>query len=119
LQALQVSDHRRGRIALGQHLQRVWMQQDEEKGWLSPKTGEAIRQSMSMGAHAMTTGNQDTHPYQGVFDAAKSKGVDYQKADPKDVMDAAWEASPTDAMGEMLDAMSKSLGIPPPWERKK
>jgi len=95
------------------------VQQDEEKGWLSPKTGEAIRQSMSMGAHAMTTGNQDTHPYQGVFDAAKSKGVDYQKADPKDVMDAAWEASPTDAMGEMLDAMSKSLGIPPPWERKK
>lgn len=77
--------------------------------------------SMDMRANAMSGGGNgpDAHPFQPLFDAAKTKGIDHTKASPQEVIDAAWDASPTDQMGEMIDEIAKQMNLTPPWERKK
>lgn len=48
--------------------------------------------------------------------AAQSKGIDLERAKPQDVIDAAWDASPTDRMGEAIEFIAKRHGLRLPWE---
>jgi hypothetical protein len=48
--------------------------------------------------------------------AAQSKGIDLERAKPQEVLDAAWNASPSDRMGEAIEFIAKRHGLRLPWE---
>ena len=104
------------------HIQQLVRFADGKDGFTKNMMQGVVDAATFVKANAMSPQSgkpNETHPYQEVFDAAKAKGIDYKKATPEDVMAAAWESNPSDSMGVMLDAMAKSLGIPPPWEKAK
>lgn len=103
------------------HVQQLVRFADTDKEKLGGNLVQGIMQAVDTKANAMSgSGNgPDAHPFQPLFDAAKTKGVDHTKASPQEVIDAAWEASPTDQMGEMIDEIAKQMNLTPPWERKK
>lgn len=49
--------------------------------------------------------------------AAKAKGIDPATADPQAVIDAAWEAQPTDAMAEAIEFIAKRYRLKAPWDK--
>lgn len=49
--------------------------------------------------------------------AAKGRGIDPTSADPQAVIDAAWEAQPTDSMAQAIEAVAKRYGLKAPWDR--
>ena len=49
--------------------------------------------------------------------AAASKGINLNRTNPQDVIDAAWEASPTDGMANDIELIAKQYKLSLPWDR--
>lgn len=49
--------------------------------------------------------------------AKAAKGVDPSKADPQEVIDAAWNSSPTDDMADAIEHIAKRYKLRLPWEK--
>lgn len=49
--------------------------------------------------------------------AKAAKGVDPSKADPQEVIDAAWKSSPTDDMADAIEHIAKRYKLRLPWEK--
>lgn len=69
---------------------------------------------------------QDMDPTSIFLGKAKALGIDIEQAlkggaDQRQVlneaMKAIWKAEPTDENGEMIEELSKHLGVPPPWQQ--
>ena len=58
-------------------------------------------------------------PFNEMFAAAAEKGVDYRKASPQEVIDAAWAANPTDGMADAIEKAARQLNLSLPWEKRK
>lgn len=57
-------------------------------------------------------------PFNEMFAAAAEKGVDYRKASPQEVIDAAWAANPTDGMAEAIERAARRLNLNLPWQKR-
>lgn len=55
-------------------------------------------------------------PFSVVRDAAVKSGIDVRRASPQEIIDAAWKATPTDAVGEMIEMMARKYNLRRPWE---
>lgn len=74
---------------------------------------------MNLGGPKDEAGNFAGSPFNEMFAAAAEKGVDYQKASPQEVIDAAWAAKPTDSMAEVIEKAARRLNLNLPWQKRK
>lgn len=49
--------------------------------------------------------------------AANASGVDVGRAPPQEVLNAAWQANPTDQMADAIEFIAKQHGLKLPWDR--
>lgn len=56
-------------------------------------------------------------PMAALQDLARQAG--YKGSNLKEAMDAAWSASPTDGVGELIDMVARKTGVSPPWANQQ
>jgi hypothetical protein len=49
----------------------------------------------------------------------EAKRVGYQGDNPEEAAAVLWQASPTDDVGEMIEAVSQATGMRPPWQQQQ
>ena len=56
------------------------------------------------------------NPITMIESLARKGGVDPRNSSIEEVLQGAWKSSPTDAVGEAIDGLSKQFGVRAPWE---
>ena len=56
------------------------------------------------------------NPITMIESLARKGGVDPRRASIEEVLRGAWKSSPTDAVGEAIDGLSKQFGVRAPWD---